>query len=499
MFLRHAMCVPARLTLESCAMENNRPRITEDWLAVCLGLAVFFLSLGTLAGADLLGWAVTCHVWNDVTKALAPVSKIYAGLPGLAALAATFGFLLAITCLGASLLGLNVRRFALGFVAVFGISYACWVAGSYARIAATPDKLAAFGITWSLNLTNEAGFIVALVAGLVIGNCLPRVAEAIREAVRPEWYVKTAIVILGGVFGIAAAEKLGLAKAVMFRGLCAIVEAYLIYWALVYFVARKFFKFSREWAAPLASGISICGVSAAIATGAAIRARPIVPIMVSSLVVVFAVVELLVLPFVAQQLLYKEPLVAGAWMGLAVKTDGAAVASGTITDSLIRAKAKNAEGVEYEAGWVTSTAATVKVFIDIFIGVWAFILAVIWSTKIEPREGDAVRAIEIWQRFPKFVLGYLATFLAMLLLGLTAPDLVGKAKDAMAEANVFRGIFFVMTFFSIGVISDFRQLWEEGIGRLAAVYVVCLFGFIIWIGLAISWLFFHGVRPPYVS
>ncbi len=88
----------------------------------------------------------------------------------------------------------------------------------------------------------------------------------------------------------------GLVSAIMFRGLAAIIEAYLIYWALVYFIARKYFKFSREWAAPLASGISICGVSAAITTGAAIRARPVVPIMVSSLVVIFSVFELILLP-----------------------------------------------------------------------------------------------------------------------------------------------------------------------------------------------------------
>ena len=82
----------------------------------------------------------------------------------------------------------------------------------------------------------------------------------------------------------------------MFRGLAAIIEAYLIYWAFVYLLARTVFRFSREWAAPLASGISICGVSAAITTGAAIRARPIVPIMVSSLVVIFSVVELVATP-----------------------------------------------------------------------------------------------------------------------------------------------------------------------------------------------------------
>src|SRR5438477_2388331 len=163
-----------------------------------------------------------------------------------------------------------------------------------------------------------------------------------RDAIRPELYIKIAIVLLGATLGVKSAEQLGLAKTILFRGLCAIVEAYLIYWALVYFVARKYFRFSREWAAPLASGISICGVSAAITTGAAIRARPIVPIMVSSLVVLFAVVELLILPFAAQVFLGHEPMVAAAWMGLAVKTDGAAVASGAITDALIRAKAAGA-------------------------------------------------------------------------------------------------------------------------------------------------------------
>ena len=70
------------------------------------------------------------------------------------------------------------------------------------------------------------------------------------------------------------------------------------------------------------------------------------------------------------------------------------------------------------------------------------------------------------------------------------------AKAATGEANLFRGIFFVMTFFTIGLVSNFKKLWEEGIGRLAAVYVISLFGFIIWIGLVISWIFFHGVKPP---
>ena len=198
---------------------------------------------------------------------------------------------------------------------------------------------------------------------------------------RPELYIKVAIVILGGVFAVTAAGKLGLASSLILRGVAAIVEAYLIYWAVVYFVARKWFGFNREWAAPLASGISICGVSAAIATGGAIRARPVVPVLVSSLVVIFAVVEVLILPFLAQTFLAHEPLVAGAWMGLAVKTDGAAVAAGGITELLILAK-NAAEGVNYQPGWILGTAATIKVFIDIFIGIWAFVLGYIWTNHI---------------------------------------------------------------------------------------------------------------------
>jgi len=219
---------------------------------------------------------------------------------------------------------------------------------------------------------------------------------------------------------------------------------------------------------------------------------------VSSLVVIFAVFEMLLLPFLAQTFLYREPMVAGAWMGLAVKTDGAAVTSGAITDALIRAKALSVDSIRYAPGWIMSVTASVKVFIDVFIGIWAFILAWIWSAKIEPERlgGGRVSPRAIWERFPKFVLGYIATFAVTLAIGLLAPALVPRLKSAMAQAGVFRGIFFVMTFFTIGLVSNFRKLWQEGIGRLALVYILCLFGFIIWIGLAISWIFFHGVKPP---
>lgn len=481
-------------------MDNKSHGINEDWLAAGIGVIVFVLALGATHGADILGWVVSTKIWTDPGAALAPVSKAYADMGGVAALLATYVALLVVLGIGASLLKADVKRFALGFTAVFWLSYLSWFIGSQANIAVTtPADMQKFGISWSLKLTNEAGFIVALLVGLFIANFLPGFAAWMNEAIRPELYIKTAVVILGGFLGVTAAEKLGFATSLMFRGFAAIVEAYLIYWAVVYFVARKWFGFSREWAAPLASGISVCGVSAAIATGSAIRARPQVAIMVSSLVVIFSMVEVLVLPFVAQAFLSHEPMVAGAWMGLAVKTDGAAVASGGITEALILA-ANAAEGVNYEKGWILGTTTTVKVFIDVFIGVWAFVLAFIWTRYINVKEGDKARIGEIWQRFPKFILGYVVTFVIILFLAVGAtPEMTGKLKASMAQANTLRVIFFVMTFFSIGVMSNFRKLWQEGIGKLALIYVVCLFGFILWVGLAISFIFFGGAKPPLVA
>jgi uncharacterized membrane protein YadS len=474
------------------------PWVNEDWLSLWVGLFIFALALAGLGGQDLLGWVVNTSVWIDPGAALSTYSKAYAWLGGAGALAATWAALLVVLTAGAAVLGLNVARFAVAFTIVFVLAYASWIAGSYAHLAVvTPADLKKFGIDWSLKLTNEGGFIVALVVGLVIANFFPRFADWLKEAVRPELYIKIAIVILGAFVAATAAGQLTLAANVLVRGLAAIVEAYLIYWAVVYYIARKWFGFNREWAVPLASGISVCGVSAAIATGGAIRARPAVPILVSSLVVVFAVVEVLILPWIAQTFLWDEPLVAAAWMGLAIKTDGAATAGGTIAQALIVAKAHE-EGVNYLGNWILSTTTAIKVFIDIFIGVWAFILGYIWTNYInKTRDEDKARLSEIWQRFPKFILGFVLTFAIGLYLAAGAPALnAAKVADQIREANTFRVIFFVLAFFSIGLLSNFRKLWEDGIGKLAAVYVVSLFGFVVWVGLGISWLVFHGVKPP---
>ncbi|MGC9017709.1 MAG: putative sulfate exporter family transporter [Caldimicrobium sp.] len=571
--------------------------LNEDWLAFWLAIILFLLSLLAYKGIDVFGWIVKTNEWIKLEKAIEPVSKAYKGvsgeitkiegnkltiktkdgkeqtvtvddptkyqvgqtyekkgLSGFASLVLTYIFLTIILAIGAYLLGLNVGRFVVGFFFVFWLSYLCWLIGHYAYFAATDPKK--YNISWSLKLTGEGGFIFALALGLIIGNFFRPFAQFLSEACRPEFYIKTAIGLMGGLLGLKSAEAFGLASTILFTGLCAMIVAYLVYWASIYYMARRYFKFSKEWAAPLAAGISICGVSAAIAMGGAIKARPVVPIMVASLVVIFAVVELIILPFLAQVFLWKEPMVAGAWMGLTVKSDGAAFASGAITDALIRAKTEAVTGIKYEEGWILMAAATTKLFIDIFISIWAFLMAYIWCTYIECKPGEKTSAQEIWKRLPKFVLAYFIGFVVTLLISAphapkvkatedqiklmeknikkieaqlaTTQDpnlqaqlkgkieeikaqikakkeeikdskkIVEQTQTATAGTNALRLIFFLITFFTIGVISDFRKLWAEGIGKLTVVYLVGLFGFIIWVGLLIAWIFFHGYKPPVV-
>ena len=201
-------------------MDGKAQGISEDWLSLIIGLVVFVLALGLTVDLDILGWAVTTSVWTDLGKALAPVSKAYAGLGGVGSLIATYIGLLVLMTAGAAALKANIGRFILGFTVVFWLSYICWIIGSYANFAVnTPADMQKFGVSWSLRLTSEGGFIVALIAGLIVGNFLPGLAAWMKEAIRPELYIKIAIVILGGFLGIVSAEKLGLASQLMFLGL----------------------------------------------------------------------------------------------------------------------------------------------------------------------------------------------------------------------------------------------------------------------------------------
>lgn len=213
---------------------------SEDWWAVWLGLFIFLLGAGKVGGLDILGWVAKFGIWTDVTKAVVPNSPAFAWLGGIGSLVATYLFLVIITFIGAYFMKAPVKRFAAGFTCIYAITVIMNGLGNYAYLAATPDKRAAFSIPWSLSL-GELGFVFALVAGLIIGNFFPKATQFLSTAAKPEWYIKTGIVILGANIGIQAISAMNLASTVIVRGLCAVVEAYLIYWPVVYIIARKFF------------------------------------------------------------------------------------------------------------------------------------------------------------------------------------------------------------------------------------------------------------------
>src|SRR5262245_24332536 len=150
------------------------PRSEDSW-AVLTGLTLVALGILPLAGIDALGWVVKTSMWVDASQALSPASKAYTGrLSGVVSLLLTYLFLLGLLSLGAWSLGLDLRRFAAAFSVVFAISYLCWFLGNNAYVAVTsPGEMKQLDLSWSLGLTDEAGFIFALLAGLIIGNFFP--------------------------------------------------------------------------------------------------------------------------------------------------------------------------------------------------------------------------------------------------------------------------------------------------------------------------------------
>ena len=179
------------------------PKISEDVLALVIGLSLFLISLPGLGGADVFGWAVKTNVWTSVSQIMTPVSRKYSAVKGIASLILTYLLLLGILTVAAkAALRVRFSKFVNGFTLVFFISYGCFALGHFAFVAATPVESKKFGIPWSLHLTGEAGFIVALLAGLIVGNFLPRLANLMKDAIRPELYIKIAIVLLGATLGV---------------------------------------------------------------------------------------------------------------------------------------------------------------------------------------------------------------------------------------------------------------------------------------------------------
>ncbi len=475
---------------------------TEDWWAVWLGLIMLFAGLTSIWGVDLVGWMAKTQtwVWGDFSWQNVLKPSGYKEWHPLLSLFVTYLVFTALTCLGAWAMKLNVKKFFMGWTIIFLITWAVWIIGHEAHFKAHTHEFEKYGITWSLSLGGGFSYMLALLVGLIIGNFFKGFAAFLSEAAKPEWFIKTAIVYLGIKIGIMTMQDSSKTMELAIAGMGATFVAYLLFWPIVYTVARKIFRLSRAAAAVLSSGISICGVSAAIATAGAIRAKPILPVMVSVLIVVFAMVELVILPGFYTYISPDQPIVNGAAMGMTVKTDGADGAAGAILDELMRANAVNQFGIVWEEGWILSAAVMTKIWIDVFLGVWAFILALVWVYNVEQKTAghSTVPVSEIWHRFPKFVVGYFVAWFIYLGIAMFLPDMIEAAKQgANIVQSPMRKMMFMLTFVSIGIITDFSKL--KGMGRLTLLYAIALFLIIAPIAYIVAWIFHHGMMPPVVG
>ncbi len=517
--------------------------LQEDWWAVWLGVGFFLLGLLSIAGVDVLGWITYPRKWVFSLPAGATAKKIvtwqhafyplggkysltakgfYKSLGPIGGILLTYVVFTITTSIGAYFMRWDLKKYIAGWSIIFFLTYLTWFVGHHAFFSASVIDLrkSHFPPMFTMSLGGGASFILALIVGLSIGNFFKPLAKFLSTAAKPEWFIKTAIVFLGVKVGYlpikaaATSQKLGHAVAgltfdLFVAGAAATIVAYMVFWPGVYLIARKLFKLPRATAAVLGSGISICGVSAAVATGGAVRAKPVVSIMVSSLVVVWAVIELLVLPSFFTHVWpgTADPLVAGSAMGMSVKTDGADAAAGELLDEFMRTKVETETNgqVVWPAGVITTSAVMTKVWIDMFIGLWAFILAMVWVYKIDKRQGERVPFSEVWHRFPKFVIGY---FLAWFIyLGIFFGPGHAGAADGMAllkSAKVgavhvekgMRKLFFMLTFMSLGIITDFTKLKQAQFGKMVWVYFVSLFFFIIPVAMLVAYLFHHGMVIP---
>lgn len=206
--------------------------------------------------------------------------------------------------------------------------------------------------------------------------------------------------------------------------------------------------------------------------------------------------ELIILPGFYTAIAPEQPIVNGSALGLTVKTDGADAAAGAMLDELMRANAEANLGIVWKEGWILMASLTTKIWIDMFIGVWAFVLALVWVYKVERKPGQSrIGLMEIWHRFPKFVLGYLLVWFSYIMLassGSEAAETLHKA--AAAVEGPMRNMMFMLTFISIGIITDFSKL--KGMGKLALLYAIALFGIIAPIAYGVAWIFHRGMMPP---
>jgi uncharacterized membrane protein YadS len=167
-----------------------------------------------------------------------------------------------------------------------------------------------------------------------------------------------------------------------------------------------------------------------------------------------------------------------------------------LLDELMIARNLQLTGQQWQAGWILTASLLTKIWIDVFIGVWAFLLAIIWIKKVEKRaDAVGVSAMEIWFRFPKFVLGYFLAWLVYLAIASLWPAFKDILDSGTAVVqSPMRTMLFMLTFVAMGAITDFAKL--KGMGRVALLYGLALVVVIAPIAYAVAYLFHRGLAPP---
>lgn len=354
-------------------------------------------------------------------------------------------FCFVLATIGMAIMGGNVGKFVIGFPFVFFIAWLSQLISGNA-------------------LSSDYGFeyvVFALVIGLLISNTIGT-PEWLRSAIQTEYFIKIGLVILGSgilFFEILQGGALGILQGIL------VVS---VVWYACYWIARKL-KVDEDFAAMLSTAVSICGVSAAIAACGAVQGDKKKLSYVTSLVLVVAVPMMVIMPWVVKTLGIPD-LVGGAWIGGTLDTSGSVVAAG----ALISEPAMKA-------------GVIVKFSQNVLIGVAAFILSIIWTFKAGAASGERVSARVIWDRFPKFVLGFLAA--SVLFSFILHVDTVGGVKGVLGGMRTW---WFALAFTCIGLETRFGDLISMGGGRPAAAFILAQGLNVIWT-LILAYLLFGGV------